>query len=174
MVKEFRAIDLFVDKEKNIVIFPLGPGIKEDPMGNMREGMYTAYYPIELKYPYDAEQLAKKIEEGVDEWGKHPAYDNFSGKNTFEEKYYGIKGFKNAIRGKKHITIVFNYEWFDLLFQLPARTGYAYMFIEEISLPENPSYLDYAKKVIEIINTDVNDFKNYKRLKSQLLIDYEF
>lgn len=59
---DFRTIVLLVDEQKNIVIFPIS---KSDfPIeladGSFEEfGYLPAYYPIELKYPYDTKDLEK-------------------------------------------------------------------------------------------------------------------
>ena len=166
-----REIELFVDDQKNIVIFP-----KSKSDGSVKEmvkdGYYVAYYPIELKYPYTANELAEKIKCGFDEWDKHECYGNFSGKNTFEEKYYGIKGFKNAIKGKKRIDIWQNDKYMGniLYFNLPLKRGYGYEAIKPVKFPIDVEYIDYANTVIDLINLDMETIRYFRSIKSKLNI----
>ncbi len=166
---EFRSVKLMVDEAKNIVIFPTS-NITDIISEYTNEPAYlTAYYPIELKHPYTLEELAAKIEEGIGEWCKHPAYTNFSGKNTFEEKYYGIKGFKNAVRGKRHISVA----WDDIggkrvSLSLPWNRGYTYMGMKHIKLPPDADWMNFAKAVIELINVDVTTLRSFKTYKKDL------
>ena len=166
-----RAIELFVDDQKNIVIFP-----KSKSDGSRKEmvkdGYYVAYYPIELKYPYTAHELAEKIKCGFDEWDKHECYGNYTGRNTFEEKYYGIKGFKNATKGKLNLDIICNNRFLGnkVSLLLPAKRGYAYLGIKSVKLADDADYIDYANAVINLINTDFTSLKSYKVYKSKLNI----
>ncbi len=166
---DFRSITLLVDESKNVVIFPTSNLTKEIDKDTGEPAFRTSYYPIELKYPYTLEELADKIEEGIGEWCKHPAYTDFSGKNTFEEKYYGIKGFKNAVRGKRYIGVA----WDDIggkrvSLSLPWKRGYTYMGIKSIKLPPDADWMDFAKAVMELINIDVTTLSSFKTYKKNL------
>ena len=170
---DFRTIVLLVDEQKNIVIFPIS---KSDfPIefadGSFEEfGYLPAYYPIELKYPYDTKDLAKKIECGIEQWNKHPCYqEKLNNMLTFEEKYYGIKGFKKASKGKLHIHL----GWDDIegkyitLF-VPAKRGYAYFCLDGIQLPEDADWSAFADEVIKYVNMDITRLDSFKIYKSKL------
>ena len=171
ILKDSRGIKLLSDEKKNIVIFPMGKGIGETLNGEKIEAILVSYHPIELKYPYSEDELAEKIKQGIEYWCKFPAYDNFSGRNTFEEKYYGIKGFKNAVKGNRYFDIGWD-EWFGVYvdLMLPCKSGYAYIGIEKRELPNDADWIDFAKAVIELINKDLTEFKTFKTYKSKLNI----
>lgn len=166
--ENFKWIEILTDEANNIVIFPVSKSIQK----NDDEYIYrVAYHPIELKDPFDAEELAKKIEIGFNEWNKYECYEHFSGKNTFEEKYYNTKGFKEAIKGKKHLRL----GWDDIQgkyvsLSLPCKRGYAYLGIKDVKLPSEASWIDYAKVVIELISMDLTQIRSYKIYKSKLNI----
>ncbi len=172
--EDFRSIDMLVDCEKNIVIFPVSksklPGTLPD--GTIIEDDYlTAYFPIELKYPYTQKELAEKIKYGIEQWNVHECYENFSGRNTFEEKYYGIKGFKNAVKGKLFIDL----GWNDILgkyvsLSMPLKRGYAYIGIDDVKLPDDADWMDFADAVIKYINMDLTSLRPYKTYKRDLNI----
>ena len=150
-----RCIQMLVSPQKDIVIFPYAksevPVVLAD--GTVVDSMYMAcYFPIELKYPYSAAELADKIEQGIDEWDKHKCYPDFSGKNTMEEKYYGVKGFRKAVKG----CLCFKLGWDTtqgkyVSFRLPTKRGYAYLGIEDTMLPDDADWLDFANAVIDFI-----------------------
>lgn len=166
-----RSISFLVDENKSIVIFPRS---KSDgtSIDAIKGGYYVAYYPIELIYPYTAEDLADKIKQGFNEWDKHECYGNYTGRNTFEEKYYGIKGFKNATKGKLNLDIICNNRFLGnkVSLLLPAKRGYAYLGIKSVKLADDADYIDYANAVINLINTDFTSLKSYKVYKSKLNI----
>lgn len=166
-----REIVIFVDEQKNIVIFPKS---KSDGTGvDMIEGMYyPAYYPIELYYPYSSEELARKIQLGFEEWDKHECYGDSSGKNTYEEKYFGIKGFKNAVKGKRYFVVGWGCEYLGntIRFQMPLKRGYAYIGLKRVKLDVNADYIDYAIELIKLIEMDINELDTYKTYKSKLNI----
>ncbi|MBQ4527934.1 MAG: hypothetical protein II998_07665 [Clostridia bacterium] len=169
--EDFRTIIILVDQQKNIVIFPMS---KTDyPIeladGTMIEYSYLpAYYPIELSYPYTATELADKIEYGINQWNVHKCYDNFSGKNTFEEKYYNIKGFKNAVKGH----LYFRLGWDDIqkkyvTLMFPWKRGYSYDYADKKTLPDDADWIDYANAVIDYINMDFMTLEHFRRCKSE-------
>ncbi len=166
--KDFRYIKILADQTKDIVIFPIG--IVELIDGSDAEFEYNvAYYPIELKYPYTATELAVKIQYGIEQWGMHKCYDDFSGKNTFEEKYYGIKGFKNAVKGN----LYFRLGWDDIQGKyvsllMPLKRGYAYIGLDKTQLSDEADWLDFANAIIEYINMDITKLKTFKTYKSKL------
>ena len=167
-LKDFRNIDMLVDK-KNIIIFPVSKSneLFEDGVNYTYR---TAFHPIELLAPYSNEELASKIKEGIDSWNVYPPYETFTGKNTFEEKYFGIKGFKKAILGKKFIRL----GWDDLSGKevsilWPQKKGYGYICIENIQLKKDADYFDFANAVIELINLDLVNHPRFKKNEKLLL-----
>ena len=172
-LKEFRWIGIYVNEEKDIVIFPQSETSEPQELADgtiLNEPWFcTAYYPIELKYPYIAEEVAEKIKYGIEQWNKHEPYNDFSGKNTFEEKYYGIKGFKKAIKGKRYIRL----GWDDIQgkyvsLQVPGKSGYWYLGVDEVVLDENANWIDYAEVVIKFIETDLYDIPYVRSMKRKL------
>ena len=109
---------------------------------------------------------------GFYECDKHECYNDFSGKNTFEEKYYGIKGFKNALKGKKNISIWHNDKHMGniLYFRLPLKRGYGYVSIKPVKFPNDVEYIDYANEVINLVNLDLETIRYFKSIKSKLNI----
>ena len=165
----FRIVKMLVDENKNIVIFPLSKVNKNDDDATADYG--EAYFPIELMSPYTVEELAKKIEEGFNEWNKHKCYPEWEGKNTFEEKYYGIKGFKNAVKGKKFLSLhLDNYFGNEVSLMLPMKRGYAYLRIKSICLDDEAECIDFAKAVISLIDLDLETISAYKSQRSKFNI----
>ena len=171
-IDDSKEINIFVDENKNIVIFPISALGRQvpDSQGKLYEPYWPAYFPIEVKYPYTQEELAEKIDFAFSQWCKHPCYERMDGKNTFEEKYYGIKGFKNAIRGKRFLYA----SWHRLLgvyvsMMLPYKSGYGYHGLEKVKLNETSDEYDFAKAVIHLANVDLESLKSFKVYKRQLL-----
>ena len=73
-LKEFRWIDIYVNEEKDIVIFPQSETTEPQELadGTMlnEPWLCTAYYPIEIKHPYTKEEVAEKIKYGIEQWNK--------------------------------------------------------------------------------------------------------
>ena len=165
----FRIVRMLVDENKNIVIFPVSKVNQNDEDATADYG--EAYFPIEVIYPYTAEELAKKIEEGFNEWNKHECYPEWDGKNTFEEKYYGIKGFKNAVKGKKFLSVhLDNYFGNEISLMMPMKRGYAYLSIKTICLDKDAKCIDFAKAVISLIELDLETISYYRSQKSKFNI----
>lgn len=167
---DYRRITILVNQNRDIVIFPNSESKipKLDENGTiLGYPCKVAYFPIELKYPYSENELAQKIEYAIGEFGKHECYE--IEKPTFEEKYYGIKGFKNAVKGLCYIDLgwdnIFG-KYVSLL--IPLKRGYAYIGINKSYLPENADWNDYAKCVINYIESDLEVFPAYKQYKSKL------
>lgn len=167
-----RLINILVNQRKDIVIFPRSKSEKAIELadGTLAEGLYMpAYYPIELKYPYDRNELAKKIEFGIEQWDKHPCYDDEKENKTFEEKYYGVKGFKKAVKG----ILYFNLGWDEIQgkyvsLYLPCKRGYAYLAIKTEKLLIDATWLDFADAVINLANMDLNELDSFKHFKNSL------
>lgn len=171
--EEFRKITMLVSPGKDIVIFPasMSPSPVELADGSIVATIcLTSYFPIELKYPYTASELADKIKYGIEQWNKHPCYGNFSGKNTFEEKYYGVKGFKNAVKGNLYITVGVNCEvqGNHIFLSMPCKRGYAYLGLDTIYLPSDAKWLDFAEATLKFINMDLTQLRSYRISKKHL------
>lgn len=81
-------------------------------------------------------------------------YDQRKNK-TFEELYYGIKGFNKAMKGKKKIEIGWNDRWRKYAsLDLPDKRGYAYTGVKLLNLDDNADWTDFAENVITLINYD--------------------
>ena len=171
-LKDSRYITMLVDTQKNIVIFPIG---KSDfpvkmPDGSMLDFSYfPCNNPIELKFPYTVAELADKIKQGIEEWGKHKCYPDWNGKNTLEEKYYGIKGFKKAVKGNLSIDL----GWDDISgkyvsLMMPTKRGYAYLGLDSTKLAKKADWIDYANAVMNYINMDVTTLDSYKVYREKL------
>lgn len=172
-LEDFRYIDIYVNEGKDIVIFPSSKSNEPLELADgsiLDEEWYcTAYFPIEIKYPYNNIELAEKIKYGIEQWDKHEPYNDFSGKNTFEEKYYGIKGFKKAIKGKKFIHLGWDDiqgKYVSLLF--PWKSGYQYLGVDEVILDEDADWIDYADAVIKFVEVGIDDIPYAKRMKRKL------
>ena len=169
---DFRTVNIHVNNGKDIVIFPYSKceTAIELADGTLVNGMYIpAYYPIELKYPYTRNELAEKIKYGIEQWDKYPCYDDKKEKQTYEEKYYGINGFKNAVKGNRY----FNLGWDELqgkfvTLSLPCKKGYAYLGITERKLSDDADWFDFADIVIELIDMDLSELGTFKTFKSKL------
>ena len=170
---DFRTIDILVNQDKDIAIFPLSrtKGPVELANGKVIDYSYhTAYYPIELKYPYPIEQLAEKIKEGIEEWDKHPCYEDEFGKNsTYEAKYYGETSFKKAIKGKRYIQLGWDsiLRKYIILF-IPLKRGHAYMGMDRIKLSDDADWIDFAEAVMRYADIDITTLKGYKAHKNSL------
>ena len=171
--EEFRWIDIYVNAEKDIVIFPQSETNEPQELADgtiIDEPWFcTAYCPIELKSPYTKEELAEKIKFGIEQWNKHEPYNDFSGKNTFEEKYYGVNGFKKAIKGKRYIHL----GWDDMQGKyvsllLPCKSGYQYLGVDEVILDEAADWMDYANAVIKFVEICIDDIPYVKQMKRKL------
>ena len=168
-LKDFRSIDMLVNEKEDIVIFP---NSKTDELfdDGVSYKYHMAFHPIELFSTYSREDLALKIQEGIESWNKYPPFD-FSGKNSIEEKYYGIKGFKNAVFGKKSVSLGWDHVSGKYLsLSWPLKKGYGYMIIERTKLKDDADYIDFADAVLELIKLDVYNHHRFKQFKNDLLL----
>lgn len=178
-LEDFRKIQMLIDQEKNIVIFP----ISEAPDYKYRiadgteyvGGWFPAYFPIELKFPYTISELQEKIKEGIEAWNQYPCYlDGGIGnsKNTIEEKYYGIKGYRNACKGKLMISLGWNtLRGKFVTLSAPWRGSYSYTNLERKTLPEDADWSDFAKATWELINMDLTKSESFKAEKRKLNLE---
>ena len=171
-LEDFRSIKMLIDQEKNIAIFPVSKTkepVKDPIVDEYNYMYYPAFFPIELKYPYSNVELAEKIKYGIEQWNIHECYPEHSGKNTYEEKYYGVKGFKKAIQGKLLIWL----GWDDIggkrvSLSAPAKRGYAYYGLTDTRLPDDADWIDFANVVIDYINMDLKQLSSFKTYRSYL------
>jgi len=172
---ERRCIDILVDQDKNIVLFPYGKSTEpiDYPPGVDKENapkffFSAAEYPIELNFPFSEQLLADNIEFAFEEWGKHKCYPE---SKKFEVEYYGIKGFKNAMKGKRYITVSYDvYSGIRVRLYLPRKAGYSYYELANTKLPEDANWIDFAKAVLHYINIDVSTLDTFRTFKRELNI----
>ena len=164
---DFKSVEILVDKNNNLAIFPKGKVLNTQETSNVK--FLPSVFQYEVSMPYSVKELAKKIEYAFNDWCVYDAFCDR--KKTYEENYYEIKGFKNAMKGKKLISMGWNDiegKYISLL--LPCKTGYSYITIKEIKLSDNANSFDYAKSVVDLINADLNEFSAYKTYKNMLNI----
>lgn len=169
---DYRRITIVVNSNKDIVIFPKSESKIPETDDNgtiLGYACKNTFFPIELKFPYSEIDLAHKIQYGIEEFGKHECYELL--KPTLEEKYYGVKGFKNAVKGCRLIDL----GWDNIFgkyvsLQIPMKSVYAYIGIDNIKLQDDADWTDYAKSVINYIDSDLSTFSSFKRYKSKLNI----
>jgi len=169
-----RRIIMLIDEQKNIVIFPISktdfPQVLAD--GTVLEyGYLPAFFPIELKSPYTADELAERIKYGIEQYDKHQAHNFEKSKVTVEAKYCGIRSFKQAVKGKLYIDL--GWDSFDgkyIILSVPLKSGYAYINFENVKLPDDADYIDFANKVIELSNIDITKHESFKVYKNKLNI----
>jgi len=166
-LEDFRFVEILIDSKKNIAIFPISKSNYpiSGPMGEQEEfGYFASFPPITLAYPYSKLLLSEALEKGIDQWDKNPCFEDGEGKKTtFEEVYYGTKGFKNATKGIRFISLGWNIvegKYVDLL--LPLKRGYAYWGIAETHLPEDAGWLDFADIVWEYTNANLEDYEEFR------------
>ena len=87
----------------------------------------------------------------------------------FLEKYYGIKGLKKAIKGKRNIHL----GWDDIQgkyasLMIPCKSGYCYLGVDEVILDEDADWIEYANVVIKFIETDIEDIPYARQNKGKL------
>ncbi len=173
-IQDGRDIIILVDENKNIVIFPISALGYEVPdlQGEMYEPYWAAYFPIEVKYPYTEDELAEKIEYAFLQWCKHPCYDRMDGKNTFEEKYYGIKGFKNAIKGKRYIRAGWNnmVGIYVTLYMPMKGSSYQYFGLDKTKFDITADEHDFAKAVIHYAHVDLDNYRSFRTYKTKLIL----
>ena len=164
---------MLIDQEKNIVIFPLSKCKKPVELadGTVETGAYlTAYYPIEVSYPYTAEVLAEKIKYGIEQWDIHECHFDSADKNIFEEKYYGVKGFTKATKGKRYVSLGWNSlqaKFVELMLPWKSRSS-TYMIADTTKLPDDADWIDFANAVIKYVDMDITQTKLYKHNKNKL------
>lgn len=148
---EQKMIDILVDENRNIAIFT---GELIDSIGEYKKIMY--YICTELKAPYTESELADAIKIAMTEENKQPffCYDQKKNK-TYEEVYYGIKGFNKAMKGKRMVDVGYNNRWGKYAsLNMPDKRGYSYTGVNLLYLDDNADWEDYAKGVIKLIDFD--------------------
>jgi|GEM_PF-1596888 len=164
--EDFRFVEILIDTQKNIAIFPISKSNypTTGPMGEEDDfGYFAAFPPLSIAYPYSKEQLSQALEKGIELWNQNPCFEDGQGlKNTYEEVYYNIKGFKNATKGIRFISLGWNSvegKYVDLL--LPLKRGYAYWGIDETHLSEDADWIDFADVVLKYISADLESFPEF-------------
>ncbi len=157
---EYKHIKLLIDENDNIAIFSFG---NYDNITKSSDYWgFVVYTPIELKKPYTAIELADAIKHAMLDNNNELFFIYDQRKNkTYEEAYYGIKGFKKAMQNKRLITVGWNDRWGKYAsLDLPFKRGYGYDGVKLINLDDSADWIDFAESVIELINYDS---KNGKR-----------
>lgn len=149
-LSKFQMIDILVDENKNIAVFPSG-NIGDDKY--VEEGKFRIYMPIELKKPYTENELADAIKHAMIDENNILFFTYDQRKNkTYEEVYYGIKGFNKAMKGKRLIEVGWNDRWGKYAsLDLPDKRGYGYTGVKLINLEDSADWIDFAKAVISLI-----------------------
>lgn len=152
--KEYKAITLLIDENNNISFFSFGK--RKDINEDSDFWGFVVYTPVKLEKPYELKDIANVIEYAMSGKNKelYFCYDQRKNK-TFEELYYGIKGFNKAMRGKKKIEIGWNDRWGKYAsLDLPDKRGYSYTGVKLLNLDDNADWTDFAESVITLINYD--------------------
>lgn len=167
-LSDAKRIEIYVDEQKNMVVFPISKVSKKIDFDEGDE-YFTSKEFFEMKSPYSIECVADAIEQCIKLYGKCEPYDDK--KVTIEEFYYGIKGFNNATRGKKLLSV----GWDDIggkevSVSLPAKNGKYYITLERILLPNEANWIEFAEVVVKLINMNLNEYSGFKTYKSKLNI----
>lgn len=157
--EEYKRVEILIDEKENIAIFSRGQLDNIKPDDDFRGFMVNV--PVELKTPYTANELANAIEYAMSEEIKEPyfLYDQRINK-TYEEVYYGIKGFNKVMKGKKKIEIGWNDRWGKYAsLDLPDKRGYSYTGVKLLCLDDNADWIDFAESVITLVKYDPKNDK---------------
>ena len=161
-----RRITIYVDESQRLAIFSRikNPHFDGDPE---KTPMYLPVkVPIELNPPYTVKQVGDAIEESMVFFG---AGDPYIGKSTIEEHYYQIKGFKSATLGKRMIDVGWNCLIGKFVrVNIATKRGKGYLCMEEKLLPDDATWDDFAKTVIEFATMDLTTTSTFRALKSYL------
>ena len=172
-----RWVIILARPQKDIAIFPVSKAtyLSYGPQGEIREGIhYPAFPPITLEYPYTRNELADAIKRGIDLWDVYECYEDGQGNHkTFEEVFYGVKGFRKASKGIRYIRFLcaspssFEFEN-TVSLSLPTKSGYAYLAINKTVLESGADWLDFADVIYKYANTDLEEFRSFKTFKRKL------
>lgn len=152
--EEYERVDILVDENENIAIFSTSSVDNLNVDDNFRGFMVNA--PVELKTPYTINELANAIKCAMIKENIKPyfLYDQRKNK-TYEELYYGIKGFNKAMKGKRLIDIGWNDRWGKYAsLMLPDKRGYSYTGVKLLYLDDDADWIDFAESVITLIKYD--------------------
>lgn len=170
---EFRSVNILVSSNKNLAVFPLSKASYPvfDVKGKaINDAYFAAFPPFLLDYPYSREALAETIQKGIEAWDKYECFKDGQGnKITYEEVYYGVKGFKKAVKGIRYISLGWNIidgKYIDL--SLPLKKGYAYLIMDRYSLSNDADWDDFAEAVLKYVNSDLDVFPPFKTFKNKL------
>ena len=165
-IQEDRDISILVDGQHNLAIFSRYLNPSFDGNYGKTPVDFPAKTPIELLFPYTVDQVALAIKQGMDSYNMCEPY---IAKDTIEEHYYQIKGFKAATLGKKMIDV----GWSRLVgknvrVNLATKRGKGYLCIAEKLFPDDASWEDFAQAVIEFATMDLTKTRTFRSLKSYL------
>ena len=174
--EDYRIVDILVSPDKDIAIFPLSIATYPLKMADgtpMYDATVESFPPIEIKFPYTVDDVAKGIELGIDLFDKQKCFEGLKDeKISVEEVYYKAKSFRKATKGCRRIeagwSIIRGGKFVSI--ELPGKFRYNYYAVDAILLPEDADWIDFAAEVIRYINADVESFKLYDSYKKKLNI----
>lgn len=165
-IKEERDITILVDEQNDLAIFSrcLNPAF--DGNYDKTPVDFPAKVPVELEHPYTVDQVAVAIKQGMDSYNTCEPY---TAKNTIEEHYYQIKGFKAATLGKRMIDVGWNCLMGKFVrVNIATKRGKGYLCIAKKQLPDDATWEEFAQTVIEFVAMDLTKTRTFKSLKSYL------
>ena len=171
------SIDILFDKWNNAAAFPLTLDNPHFHPKNNGSSCLVALHPFEIKSPYSAEELAQVIQQAYEAKNQYPAYD---GDKILEVEYYQAKGWRDAMAGKKSVSI----RWYfgkmkgmstDILtidYEIPMRKrpGSYYLPVDYRTMPVTSSFIEIAEKVKTMVEQDLLTFEVFRKYKSVFLL----
>ena len=174
------SIDILFDEWNNAAAFPLtldNPHFY--PQNNGPSSYLVALHPFEVKAPYSAEELAQVIQQAYEAKNQYPAYD---GGKILEVEYYQAKGWRDAMAGKKSVSI----RWYfgktkgmpslsDILtidYEIPMRKrpGSYYLPVDHRTMPVTSSFIEISEKVKAMVEQDLLTLEAFRKYKSLFLL----
>ncbi|MGN0242881.1 MAG: hypothetical protein ACI4CT_02335 [Lachnospiraceae bacterium] len=171
-MSEIRRIKLYFDEENNAAAFPMSRHKEKNKEWDAY--LYSeAFHPFEANKPYSVADMAEIIRQAYEAWEQYPAYEK---KKSFEEAYYKISGFKNAMKGKRVIDV----DWGDygvgygdiveIDYMFPCRQKGVYLQMDSRQLSSDASWEEIAAAVIDLVEKDWDELWAFKTYKSKLLL----
>ena len=169
----YRNLNIFADEHNNLVIFSsvknpnYRPLLPDEWPSRDNPARFDAKTPFELSYPYTENELAETLIKGFDSWDNVEPY---KGKATLPEHYYRIKGYKNATRGKKLLSISWGEDKKSIRVYFPMKQKDAYLQITEITLATSATINELTKALMDSLQIDLTQCNTYKTFKGRLNI----
>lgn len=169
----YRKLNIFADEHNNLVIFSsvknqnYRPLLPDEWPSRDNPARFDAKTPLELSYPYTENELTEALIKGFDSWDNVEPY---KGKATLPEYYYQTKGYKNATRGKRMITVVWSEEEKSVILYLPMKQRDTYLQITKIPLATPATINELTKALMDSLQIDLTQCNTYKTFKGRLNI----